>query len=239
MPSFGNKDQEIASPQEEADRACHLREAETKAIALFDALKPLIQPSKLESKINSEIYELGVEQGVRTHWHKRIVRGGPNTLCPFAENPPDRELEADDIVIIDLGPVFEAWEADFGRTYVLGSDPRKLALRDALEPTWYAIKQRYDERPSMTGEELYAIGCEEARKRGYEWGADIAGHIVGDFPHERIPNDRIGLYITPGCKVSMTDTGKGGCKRHWILEVHLRDPQLNRNGFFEQLLTVP
>jgi Xaa-Pro dipeptidase len=28
----------------------------------------------------------------------------------------------DDIVFCDFGPVSEEWEADFGRTFVLGSD---------------------------------------------------------------------------------------------------------------------
>jgi len=27
------------------------------------------------------------------HWHKRIVRAGPNTLQPYAQNPPDRERQ--------------------------------------------------------------------------------------------------------------------------------------------------
>ncbi|KAG5956298.1 hypothetical protein E4U58_006675, partial [Claviceps cyperi] len=42
--------------------------------------------------------------------------------------PPDRMIEEDDILIVDLGPVFEAWEADFGRTFVLGSDAGRLKL---------------------------------------------------------------------------------------------------------------
>ena len=53
--------------------------------------------------------------GVSRHWHKRIVRAGPNTLEPYKQNPPDREITADDIVFLDFGPIFEEWEADFGR----------------------------------------------------------------------------------------------------------------------------
>ena len=66
--------------------------------------------------------------GVSRHWHKRIVRAGPNTLQPYRENPPDRVIGADDIVFCDFGPIFEEWEADFGRTFVLGDDPVKLAV---------------------------------------------------------------------------------------------------------------
>jgi hypothetical protein len=63
--------------------------------------------------------------GIKTHWHKRVIRSGPNALSSFTKNPPDRIIQQDDILFIDLGPVFEAWEADFGRTFVLGNDPIK------------------------------------------------------------------------------------------------------------------
>lgn len=158
-------------------------------------------------------------------------------MAPFADNPPDREIGSDDILVIDLGPVFADWEADFGRTYVLGSDPFKIALRDACEPVWERVKKRFDERLDITGEELYIIAVEEAEKDGWKWGADIAGHLVGDFPHERIPNDKLSLYITPGNDTKMRQKGKGGWERHWILEVHLRSPDGKIGAFFEQLLT--
>ena len=56
----------------------------------------------------------------------------------------------------------------------------------------------------MTGEELYSIACAEAKNAGWEFGNIHAGHLVGDFPHERIPNDKISFYITEGnnnCKL--------------------------------------
>ena len=58
--------------------------------------------------------------GISRYWHKRIVRAGRNTLAPYDENPPDLTVGEDDIVFLDLGPVFEEWEADFGRTFVVG-----------------------------------------------------------------------------------------------------------------------
>ena len=101
---------------------------------------------------------------------------------------------------------------------VLGNDPRKIKVRDDLEPAFQSIKARYQERAeTITGEELYAIAGEEAAKLGYEWGSKIAGHLVGDFPHERIPKDKISLYITPGSTAKMSSLDKKGHKRHWIL----------------------
>jgi Xaa-Pro dipeptidase len=84
----------------------------------------------LESQLNQDVYDLAEEMfGISRYWHKRIVRAGRNTLAPYDENPPDLTVGDDDILFLDLGPVFEEWEADFGRTFVMGSDPRKLQLR--------------------------------------------------------------------------------------------------------------
>jgi Xaa-Pro aminopeptidase len=112
-----------ASSALEEVRTLELLAAQTKAAQLFQAVKTreLIRPGITESRLNEDIYALAKEMyGITTYWHKRIVRAGANTLLPYAENPPDLTLGEDDILFLDLGPVFEAWEADFGRTFVLG-----------------------------------------------------------------------------------------------------------------------
>ena len=225
---------------EEEERAAYLQDAQDKATRLFETIgKDLIRPGVLETTVSKEIHELGAKRhGVRTHWHKRVVRSGPNTLQPYAEDPPDRTIEEDDILFIDLGPVFEAWEADFGRTFVLGDDPIKKKLRDSLEPTWNTVKAKFDADQDITGEELYAIACDEAKKAGYEFGGAHSGHLVGSFPHERIPNDKITFYITKGNDNKMRSLDKNGHQRHWILEMHLVNRERQIGGFMEQLLTV-
>ena len=90
----------------------------------------------------------------------------------------------------------------------------------------------------MTCEELYVIACEHAKKAGWEFGGQIAGHLVGSFPHERIPRDKITLYIIKGNKEKMSNLGRDGHKRHWILEIHLVVRERQIGGFMEQLLRV-
>lgn len=224
----------------ETARAAYLVDAEKKAVELFAEIeRDLIRSGISEKELSDQIHELGAKRhGVKTHWHKRVIRSGPNCLRPFEDNPPDRIIQDDDILVVDLGPVFESWEADFGRTYVLGNDPHKIRLRDALEPMWLRVKALFLERPDMTGEELYEIACREAEKDGWGFGAHIAGHIVGSFPHERIPRDKTTLYIAKGNDKSMASVGRDGNKRHWILEIHLRDREHQLGGFYEQLLTA-
>ncbi|RAL60675.1 hypothetical protein DID88_009993 [Monilinia fructigena] len=225
---------------EETQRAAYLLVAQDKAVSLFEEIeRSLIRPGISEKELSKEVFELAAQRfGVEKHWHKRVIRSGPNTLLPYAQNTPDRVIQADDILFVDLGPVFEAWEADFGRTFVLGDDPAKIRLRDSLEPTWRKVRGQFLQNPGMSGEELYRLACVAGKEAGYEFGGGIAGHLVGNFPHERIPNDRISLYITPGNKETMGKLNAAGQKRHWILEIHLVDRDLQIGGFFEQLLTV-
>ncbi|KKK26997.1 putative peptidase m24 protein [Aspergillus rambellii] len=220
--------------QADLQRAADLLDAQHKAVALFAEIQQsLIRPGITEKALSNEIHRLAVERyGVQTHWHKQVIRSGPNTLRPFAENPPDRVIQPDDILYVDLGPVFEAWEADFGRTFVLGDDPRKHQLRDSLEPIFHAVRARFLESPEdVTGEELFEFAVAAAQEAGWVWGAEIAGHIVGSFPHERIPQDKTTLYITRGNREPMRRPGKDGLKRHWILEIHLHDLENGFGGF--------
>jgi Xaa-Pro dipeptidase len=60
------------------------------------------------------------------------------------------------IAFLDLGPVFEEWEADFGRTYVVEDDPLKHKLCRDIEEAFANGKRHFQEHPDITGVELYA-----------------------------------------------------------------------------------
>jgi Xaa-Pro aminopeptidase len=224
----------------EDERAAKLLFAQNSALALFnEAERSLIRPGVTERALSLEIHELAADMfGVKAHWHKRVIRSGPNTLMPYDKSPPDLTLQEDDILYVDLGPVFEMWEADFGRTYVIGNDPDKLRLRDDLEPTFRKAKARYEGNPDITGAELYRYACELAAEAGWEFGGSIAGHLVGEFPHERAPGEKVASHIAPGNPGRLNDPYLSGAKRHWILEIHLIDRARQIGGFYEQLLTV-
>jgi len=229
-------------PHSEADggRGAALLDAQTKAAALFAEIeRDLIRPGIAESTLDREIFALAAERfGVTTHWHKRVIRAGPNTLLPYNENPPDRVIGEDDILYLDLGPVFAAWEADFGRTFVLGDDPLKHRLKNDLEPVFRAAKAAFHADPDMDGATLYRVACNLAQQAGWDFGGQIAGHTVGEFPHETIAGDRISFYIRPGNTLPLRRVDASGLPYHWILEIHLVDRKHEIGGFFEELLTV-
>ena len=218
-----------------------LLDAQVKAQASFAEIETrnLIRPGANESEINERIYAL-VESmfGIARYWHKRIVRAGRNTLAPYDENPPDLTVAEDDIVFLDLDPVFEEWEADFGRTYVLGNDPLKHKLCRDIAEAFARGKRYFHEHPEITAAELYAYAQQLAEQSGWEYGGPIAGHLIGVFPHEKIAGDKITLYVHPENHNRMRMPDASGRKRHWILEIHFVDRARQIGGFYEELLTI-
>jgi Xaa-Pro dipeptidase len=199
----------------------------------------LIRPGATEKEINEKIYALAEEMyRVTRHWHTRIVRAGRNTLAPYDDNPPDLTVMEDDIVFLDLGPVFEEWEADFGRTFVVGNDPRKHKLCHDIKDAFAKGKRYFQEWPDITCAELYEYAQRLAREAGWEYGGPIAGHLIGVFPHEKIAGDKITLYVHPKNPNRMRTLDANGRRRHWILVMHFVDRGLGIGGFYEELLTI-
>lgn len=214
--------------------------AEQKAKALFAAVEQrgLIVPGKSESELSSEIVTLAkVVFGIETFWHKKIVRAGVNTLHPYNGNPADRVIQDDDIVFLDFGPIYNGWEADLGRTYVIGNDPLKLKLKKDVEDAWQEANEWYARQTDITGAAYFHYLTDLSKKYGWEFGGDIGGHIVGRFPHEQ-PDDPadMGLDVHPDNHSSIFLPDKQGNKRHWILEIQFVDRINNIGAFFEQLL---
>jgi Xaa-Pro aminopeptidase len=233
---------DAARERDERRRAERLLEAQAGAAELFAAVEAegVIRPGVRESQASDEIAALAADRlGVRRHWHKRIVRSGPNTLLTYRADPPDRVIGADDIAFGDFGPIFDRWEADFGRTWVLGSDPVKLRLRDDLPAVFAAGRSYFDGRPDVTGEQLYRHVAAEATSRGWELGNHHCGHLVGEFPHEDFDGDRPASHLMEASTEPMRRPDPSGLVAHWILEVHLVDRERGFGGFYEELLTLP
>jgi len=221
-----------------------LEAAEARGMALFDAIEAagLITPGKTEKELDAEIFILAKRDfGVNIHWHKRVVRTGANTLAIYSDDPPVRMIAPDDVVYLDLGPVFASdnlqWEADIGRSYALGDDAAKRQLVADLPRVFEIVKAHYEASPGITGAALFEFAKGAARGAGWDFGGIIAGHIVGEFPHaQRVPGERDLHRIAPANPRPMRDPDDNGNERHWILEIHLVDRARQFGGFYERLL---
>ncbi len=216
--------------------------SEQKAKELFKAIEDrgLIIPGKTEKQLCDEIVQVAKEDfGTENHWGKKIVRTGINTLQPYVANPPDLVIQDSDILFFDFHPIFEGWEADLGRTYVLGNDPLKHKIKKDIEAAWHEGNAWYFKQTKLTGAEFFNYATGLAKQYGYEFGNAIAGHIIGKFPHEQ-PDDPsdLCLDVHPDNHNDILQLDRNGNKRHWMLELHFVDRKNNIGAFFEQLLTV-
>jgi Xaa-Pro aminopeptidase len=219
-----------------------LHAAQVRAAALFRAIEErgLVRPGETEESVSRAIYDLAASDfGVEKHWHRRVIRSGPHTRMIFRELPPDRTIEEDDIVSLDLGVVFGELEADFGRTYVLGGDPEKARLARDLEVIFRECQELYTRSPAITGGELFTAVGEASKARGWSFGGVHAGHLIGGFPFSPAERNQPHNRIDPGNAWPMHAPGPNGEPRHWVLEVHLLDPTGAFGGFFEELLERP
>ncbi len=224
------------------DRQARLRQAHDQAMVLLRAAEAaaLFRAGVTELELSRELQALGQRLfGTFKHWHKRIVRAGPNTLSTFGDTPPDLLIQADDMVFVDLGPMFDSWEADIGRTYVIGNDPERIRLRDAIEAAWAAGRDHFKaNRATVTGADMYALAVEAARANGYVYPNWHAGHLIGNFPHEIVQGELGENYLHPGNDLPLSAPDGAGHPRTWIYEVHFVDPERGYGGFFEQWLEL-
>jgi hypothetical protein len=144
--------------------------------------------------------------------------------------------EEEEIVFLDFGPILEEWEADFGRTFVVGNHPIYEKLRDDSEKIWHITRDWIIEHTNLKCSEIFHFTVDQAKKFGWSFGGEIAGHLIGQFPHERLDSGQIGFYIHPENDLIWPSLNAHGQERNWILEVHIIDHLLKRGAFFEQLV---
>jgi Xaa-Pro dipeptidase len=230
---------DLLFPVPESDRRAALEAAEARAQGLFAAIERdgLVQAGRSESDVEDDIRELASREfGVEKHWHRRIVRSGPNSVTTAGDHPPVRIIEADDIVYLDLGPVFGGWEADIGKSYALGNHLRKQALVAELPRQFQKLQTHLREHPGITGASLYEFAVSSARDAGWKFGGKIAGHIISEFAHAQIPGAKDLTRISPLNPSPMSDPDSHGRPRHWIGEIHLVERDESFGGFYERLL---
>lgn len=179
--------------------------------------------------------------GVTKFWHPTKFRAGTDTCKSFRElGDPSLVTVAGDVCFVDLGPVFDGHEADFGRTFVVRDDgaigepaPGKLSSSEVSIGEVLAIASEevfretaeYWLRTRTAGTELLRFASEAARARGYVLNPKMAGHRLGDFPHQ--------VYAR---KESLFDLQRVPSPDLWVLEIHLLDQKISRGAFYEDIL---
>jgi Xaa-Pro dipeptidase len=231
--------EQLVTPQE--TEAALLRSRDN-ALILFEKMKAqnLVQPGMTERDLNDSLYYwVESELGIKKYWHKRIVRSGRNTLCPYKENPPNLTLQEDDIVFFDFGPVFDNFEADIGRSFVLGNDPIKHKLQSDLEICFQEGKQFFSKNPEISGRDFYHYIETLIETKGWKMSDQWhCGHLIGEFPHEVRLGENPFNYICLDNTRPMRSLDSFGQPRYWILEIHIVNAAKTFGGFYEDILNL-
>ena len=181
-------------------------------------------PGMVEEDAVEMAKEILAGHGMVQGWHDVYVRFGTNTTKTFgAASDPGIVLGEDDVFLIDIGPVFEKWEGDGGDTFVTGANPAYAKCATDARTLFHLVRKMW-EKEKATGKVLYDYATEEAAKMGWELNLDLSGHRISDFPHAAV-------YEGPMNTVDFTPS-----PLLWVLEIHVRSPDMKFGAFFEDML---
>jgi len=186
-------------------------------------LSSVIKPGMLEADAHDLYKKICAKFEVDKNWHPPKIRFGPNTLKTFKEPSDPYTLQEEDIFYIDIGPVIDGHEADYGETFTIGSNYEHRHVADCSKKIFDEVSQHWKSN-KVFGSELYQWATLRAKEYGYTLNMGSDGHRIGDFPHHVFFK---GAIIE--CKEQLLPNA-------WILEIQLDHPKLKFGAFFEDIL---
>jgi Xaa-Pro aminopeptidase len=201
-----------------------LHHAREKAREITYELASLIRPGMKEEDAFRMYKDLCQKYGAEKQWHPAKLRFGPNTLLNFKDESQPYVLGDEDIFFIDIGPVFEGHEADYGETFTVGSQFAHKHIADCAKKVFREVGEHWLKFRN-SGPELYEYAKRRAEHYGYELNIGMDGHRIGDFPHH--------VHF----KGALLECEEMVIPDAWILEIHLYDPKRRFGAFYEDILT--
>jgi hypothetical protein len=202
----------------------HFIQVRTQTISLLDDLIACIKIGMKESDVIIAMKEVLSSPPVNKNWHPLKFRVDQNTTLNFSDQPlSDPIIGQESFYFIDIGPVINGYEGDYGETYYFGSDPQKKFLQTAAKKV-FNFTQNIWRSENISGKELYLRASQYAHSLGLELNLRMDGHRLGDFPHQ--------LYFKGG----LAEIDEIAVENVWILEIHVLDHKLNLGAFYEDLL---
>jgi Xaa-Pro aminopeptidase len=144
---------------------CIRRAQRINELAMYDvqaALRPGVRQSELSGLFLRRIFELGASGNVVDPiWQPIPARlaDGPFTVhgdLAFPLVTSDRILREGDVLMVDSGIVYQGYASDFGRTWIVGRDPRPTDKQRDMLKQWREVVDRVLDalRPGVTGRDL-------------------------------------------------------------------------------------
>lgn len=211
---------EKVGPRYSLDGMLAAREQSVRALAsIASQLRVGMTTAEAIDMANQQLQIMGASHT----WHPTYIRFGEDTIrTPRQGIDPQRKLRATDIAVVDLGPVWDGYEGDYGDTFVFGEHPLHRACVKALHEVFDETREAWHR--GLTGQELYDFAQHSAAAKGWELERNLAGHRIADFPHALFGDTKLAeLEIVPSEMV-------------WVLEIQLCHPTEAVGAFFEDIL---
>ncbi len=219
-----------------------LRKAGSAIDRVHARVPEFLVPGRTEADVAADIAEAIVAEG-HSDVAFVIVGSGPHGADPH-HRYSDRELQAGDVVVVDIGGTYEpGYNSDSTRTYSLGEPSSVVAEQ-------YSVLLRAQRaavdfvRPGVTAEQVDAAARDVLAEAGLgEFFVHRTGHGIGLSVHEEpyivAGND---LPLAPGMAFSIEPgiyfPGKWGARIEDIVVV-TKDGALSVNNRPHELIVVP
>lgn len=183
-----------------------------------------IVPGMLEEEAVALTRQVMKDGGMVRGWHGTIVRFGDNTLLDYGEpSPPGTRLRENDLFFLDIGPVWQNYEGDYGDTFAVGDDPDMVRIAGDVRKVFDATAAAWREQ-GLSGRALYDFAGAEAERLGWRLNLKLLGHRVSDFPHAVHHSGKL------------SDTDYKPSSGLWVLEIQICHPTRPFSAFYEDLL---
>ena len=210
-----------------------------KGIAIADNILeltiPMIKPGMRENEVVGLLFMNMIAQDIKHFSFNTIVASGIRSAFPHGV-ASSKVIEANDIITIDFGIMYEGYCTDMTRTTFLGeANPKLVEIYNVvLEANELAIAAC---RPNITGEEIDLVARDHIALKGFgQYFIHGTGHSLGLEIHEA-------PYVRKGAKTllqpGMLVTIEPGIYIEGLGGVRIEDVVLITEDGFEVLTKSP
>ncbi|OGD45351.1 hypothetical protein A3K69_02285 [Candidatus Bathyarchaeota archaeon RBG_16_57_9] len=146
------------------------------------AAREAMKPGATEYEIAAEAEYAMRREGAELTSFATIVSTGPRSAYSHGW-PTSRRLSDGEFMLVDLGPMIDGYAADETRTYILGKDPGKQRMLEAVDRAVAAVTEAV--RPGARCSDLDAISRRVLADHGFPDYPHSLGHPLSGFA---VPN---------------------------------------------------
>jgi Xaa-Pro aminopeptidase len=143
------------------------------------AAREAMAPGVKETEIAAEANYAMQRNGAEVLSFQTIVSTGHRSAYSHGW-PTSRELRKGEFMLVDLGPTIDGYAADETRTFILGEDPKKQKMLEAMDKAVQAVIDNV--KPGASCMELDAISRKVLKEHGFPDYPHSLGHPLSGFP---------------------------------------------------------